>query len=93
MSEYDDIMAQVAELQAKAAGIRENEIKSAIVQIKELMAKFNITISDLQDGVVKDKKKAKVAAQYRDPVTGNEWSGRGRAPRWLDGKNKEGFKI
>jgi len=33
---------------------------------------------------------AKVAAKYRDPETGETWSGRGRPPRWLAAKEAEG---
>lgn len=41
---------------------------------------------------------AKVAPKYRDPATGNTWSGRGLKPRWLAahiaaGKSAEEFKI
>ena len=34
-----------------------------------------------------------VAAKYLNPETGETWSGRGRAPRWLDGKNREDFAV
>jgi hypothetical protein len=27
--------------------------------------------------------------KFRNPATGETWSGRGRAPRWLDGKNPQ----
>ena len=32
-------------------------------------------------------------AKYRDPVTGQTWTGRGRAPKWLEGRKKEDFLI
>jgi len=35
----------------------------------------------------------KVAAKFRDPETGKTWSGRGREPTWIKGKNREEFKI
>ena len=35
----------------------------------------------------------KVAAKFRDPETGKTWSGRGREPTWIKGKNREKFKI
>jgi DNA-binding protein H-NS len=31
--------------------------------------------------------------KYRDTATGQSWTGRGRAPKWLEGKNKEDFLI
>jgi DNA-binding protein H-NS len=44
------------------------------------------------------KHRAKPAPRYRDPLTGQTWTGRGMLPRWLKnaikaGKNKEDFKI
>jgi len=36
---------------------------------------------------------AKVAPKYRDIATGATWSGRGREPTWLRGKNREDFAI
>ena len=40
----------------------------------------------------------KVAAKYRDPETGESWSGRGLKPKWLvqaleDGKTLDDFLI
>ncbi|PRG59025.1 H-NS histone [Burkholderia multivorans] len=34
-----------------------------------------------------------VAAKYQDPKTGLTWSGRGRAPGWIKGKNRDRFLI
>lgn len=34
----------------------------------------------------------KVAAKYRDPASGAEWSGRGRQPRWLAAAVAKGAK-
>lgn len=36
---------------------------------------------------------AKVPAKYRNPETGDTWSGRGREPRWLKGKNRATFAL
>jgi DNA-binding protein H-NS len=35
----------------------------------------------------------KVAPKYRDPATGNTWTGRGKAPKWIDGKDRAKFLI
>nr|WP_279636670.1 H-NS histone family protein [Paraburkholderia aromaticivorans] len=31
--------------------------------------------------------------KYRDPSSGATWSGRGRAPGWLAGKDRTAFEI
>ena len=35
----------------------------------------------------------KVPAKYRNPVTGETWTGRGKAPLWIVGKERETFLI
>lgn len=38
-------------------------------------------------------KKGMVQAKYRDRDSGATWTGRGRARRWLNGRDKEEFLI
>jgi DNA-binding protein H-NS len=38
-------------------------------------------------------KGARVAAKYRDPVSGQTWSGRGRKPLWLQSYESQGREI
>jgi DNA-binding protein H-NS len=35
----------------------------------------------------------KVAPKYRDPATGETWTGRGKAPKWIEGKNRSSYAI
>lgn len=35
----------------------------------------------------------KAAPKFRDPATGETWTGRGRAPGWIKGKNRDDFRI
>ena len=35
----------------------------------------------------------KVAAKFRNLETGATWSGRGREPNWLKGKNRDDFMV
>ncbi len=93
MATYAEIQAQIAELQAQAEKVRKEELASAIAQVKALMAQYGITIDDLQGVTKKTRKTSSVKAKYRDPVSGSEWTGRGRSPKWLEGKNKDDFAI
>jgi len=34
-----------------------------------------------------------VAAKFRDPESEQTWSGRGREPAWIKGKNRDEFRI
>jgi DNA-binding protein H-NS len=39
------------------------------------------------------KSPSKVAAKYRDSATGQTWTGRGKAPKWIEGKDRTPFVI
>lgn len=93
MSTYSEYMQQIADLQKKAEEARGAEIAQAKAEIAELMQKAGLTLADLEDSKPSRKVSAPVAAKYRDPVSGQTWSGRGRAPKWLNGRNKEDFSI
>nr|WP_314621622.1 H-NS histone family protein [uncultured Noviherbaspirillum sp.] len=94
MTSYKDIQAEIAELQAKAEEARFKEIASAISKIKTLMQEYNISVEDLAEKSKKEKglKKKSVNVKFQDK-DGNTWSGRGRIPKWLQGKDKEKFRI
>lgn len=95
MTTYADYKAQIAALKKEADAARQNEIAKAKTQIKDIMNEYGLTIADLSKGAKSGVAVARVpvAAQFRDPVSGAEWSGRGRAPLWLAGKDKEAFRI
>ena len=35
----------------------------------------------------------KVAPKYRNPSTGETWTGRGKAPKWIEGRDRSSFII
>jgi DNA-binding protein H-NS len=95
MASYAEYVEQIAKLQSLAEAARQPEINDAINTIKDLMQLHGVSIDDLSSGRSSKPAKAKatVAAQFKNPDTGETWTGRGRAPRWLDGKDKEQFRI
>ena len=95
MTSYAEYVEQIAKLQSLAEAARKDELTGAIKQIKDLMQLHGITVADLSSTrtVKPTKAKSTVAAQFKNPETGETWTGRGRAPRWLDGKDKEEFRI
>ncbi|MDL2283837.1 H-NS histone family protein [Oxalobacter sp. OttesenSCG-928-P03] len=95
MSTYKQIQDQIKQLQQQAEELRKKELSSAIAQIKSIMSEYGITISDLGMGGKKKgaRTRAPLAPKYRNPATGETWSGRGKAPKWIDQKNKEKFLI
>lgn len=93
MATYAELQAQIEKLQAEAEIKRKEELSAAIAQIKALMSQHGITLEDMGAGIKKTRKTSPLKAKYRDTVSGNEWSGRGRIPKWLDGKNKDDFMV
>ncbi len=121
MATLTELLAKKAELDAKIEEIRQSELDDAIAKVRELIADFDLAVTDVfprgkatkkgkrgrpakagkaakkakgQAKKVKARRKrGKVAPKYRDPQTGATWTGRGRTPRWLDGKKPEDFLI
>jgi len=98
MTTLQELIAQKEALEAQIAAQRSQQLAEAIAQAKALVAAHGLTAEDIFGGAVRrtkssDKPASKVAAKYRDPITGATWSGRGLAPKWLAGKNKEDFAI
>lgn len=95
MSTYKEITAQIETLKKQAEHLRQSEIASAIADIKVKMRDYGITVADLGLGGSKKSAKSKqaVAAKYRDSASGVTWSGRGKPPKWIAGKDRAGFLI
>jgi DNA-binding protein H-NS len=94
MATYKELQDQIAELERKAQETRANELEQAVQQIKTLMQEYGITLDDLNAFTKKKGTKARKPSnvQFQD-ANGNTWSGRGRMPAWLKGKDKEKFRI
>ena len=66
------------------------ESKQALAQVKQIIAKFGFTADQL---FVETKIRAQAAAKFKNLETGETWSGRGREPKWIKGKDYEQFRI
>jgi len=95
MPTYQEYQDQIAKLQVLAEQARQSELVEAKQRIQEMMKASGLTIDDLQESkrLAGRNKQNTVAAKYKDPKTGQTWTGRGRAPRWLAGRDKNEFLI
>ena len=95
MSTYKEITAQIETLKKQAEHMRQSEIANAIADIKAKMRDYGITAADLGLGGGRKNAKTKepVAAKYRDSASGVTWSGRGKPPKWIAGKDRASFLI
>ena len=81
-------------MQQLAEAARKNEIAGAKAQIAAIMKDYGLTVEDLGGAKAKPvKTRVAVPVKYRDDVTGETWTGRGRSPKWLEGKNKNQYLI
>ncbi|POR47714.1 DNA-binding protein H-NS [Paraburkholderia eburnea] len=87
---------QLAALQQQIEAAENEGRVKAIEQIHSIMDEYNLTPDDLVRKRTRgpNRKAAHpVEPKYLDPKTGATWSGRGREPVWIKGKNRERFLI
>jgi DNA-binding protein H-NS len=62
------------------------------------MVEYGITLAHLGGAAKKASTRVATTAKYRNPSTGETWSGRGRPPHWLTaelvkGRKREEFLV
>ncbi len=98
MTTYANVKKQIAQLEKKAADLRKVEVAKVVANIREQMARYELTVDDIAPGKANQKgkkaqaPKAKVSkpAKYMDPKTGKTWTGHGKAPGWIAAATKAG---
>jgi DNA-binding protein H-NS len=98
MTSLNDLLAQKAALEKQIADAQREERGNAVAKVKALMTEYGLTLADLgtrsaNAGAGPRKSMGKVAAKYRNPATGDTWSGRGLKPNWLKAALEGGRKI
>lgn len=91
MPSYQELMAQKNELDKRIELARNNESKEALAEIKQLIDTFGFTAQEVFPWKPEEKKK--VQAKYYDPESGAVWTGRGKPPKWIDGKDRSEYEI
>lgn len=85
MSSYRQLLEQLENLKRQMGQAREKEKRDVIDYIRAKVAEYGLTEKDIFGAKSARGKTTRVAPKYRDPRTGAEWSGRGRAPAWIKG--------
>lgn len=95
MATYKELLAQREELERQIATARQSEVAAAVAQVRELVSQFGLTADDVftTQRVARSTKGATVAPKYRNPATGETWTGRGKAPRWIADQDRAQFAI
>jgi DNA-binding protein H-NS len=105
------IQKQISRLQAQARKLeaaQSEKKKAAVAEVAALMKKLGVSIDDLRAGAPRAArapsatraagKRVPAPVKFRDPASGDAWSGRGRTPRWLaaheaQGRTREDFRV
>ena len=99
MTSYKELLKQREALEQQISEARKRELSDAISQVRSLVAEFGLTAQDVFPsgrGAGKGRSSTagtKVAPKYRNPATGETWTGRGKAPKWIQNENREKFAI
>ena len=95
---YKDLLQQREALEKAISDARNRELSDAIRQTRALVAEYGLTAQDIfptgrAAKTPGTKATVKVAPKYRDPATGQTWTGRGKAPKWIEGKDRAAFAM
>ncbi|MDR0215998.1 MAG: H-NS histone family protein [Comamonas sp.] len=92
---YKDLLAQRAALEQQIANARKAEVADVVQKIRGLVEAFGLTQDDVFPPARQKQKRetGAVAPKYRDPVTGQTWSGRGKPPNWIKDQERSKFEI
>lgn len=94
--------AELAELAKKEAKILKEERPTIIARINADIARYKINVEDLKfesegtgtQEAQASRPKTTLAAKFRNPQTGDTWSGRGTAPKWIrEAPDREIYRI
>lgn len=90
MKSLKELLAERATLDATIAREKKTAEAEALRQIHALIAEFGFTA---QQVLPWQAPKKHVSAKYQDPKTGATWTGRGKPPSWIAGKDRSRFLI
>ena len=96
MSKYKELLQKRHELELQIAQARHSELAEVIQKVRSLVAEFDLKASDVFPTAASKPRKmpsGKIAPKFKNPVTGDTWTGRGKTPLWIKGKDKSAFLI
>lgn len=91
-NDYQTLLQQRAELDAQIAATLKTEKAAAITQARALATEFGLTAADVFPAAGKPAA-SMGQPKYRNPETGVTWTGRGKPPTWILGKDRAQFLI
>jgi DNA-binding protein H-NS len=94
MPSYQELLAQREQLDKQIKEAVQREKADGIAKAKAIIEQYKLTAADIfaRKGMA-GSPGGKVAAKYRNPATGETWTGRGKAPKWIEGQDRSRFTI
>ena len=101
------IQKEIARLQKQAQALQAKQRTPILASIVNSMREYDITPDEIAEAYAKrtarsasrkadgsngDRVKRSVPPKYRHPETGETWTGRGKAPRWIAAAEEAGLK-
>ena len=96
MSSYKDLLKQREELEKQIHDARKRELAEAVGKVRALVDEYGLTAADVFTAARAGRASAsgsKVAPKYKNPATGETWTGRGKAPKWIQDQDRSKFAI
>ncbi len=88
-----EFVGQYQKLKDEAEAVRKREASEVIYYIVKLVALYELSIDEIAVVLNSKDPARRPKARYMDPVSGKTWSGRGRRPRWMEGRDPEEFLL
>lgn len=95
MSSYKELLKQREDLEKQINDARQSEMANAIAKVRALIDEYGLTPQEVfpASRARSAASGTKVAPKYRDPATGQTWTGRGKAPKWIQNQDRTAFAI
>ncbi|MFN0218848.1 MAG: H-NS family nucleoid-associated regulatory protein [Hyphomicrobium sp.] len=94
---YDELASQKLALDAELVRRGAAELETMKAKLVSIAAALGVSLSDLfgprSPSEKKERKQRQAKARYRDPDTGETWSGLGKPKKWLQQKLDAGHSI
>ncbi|WP_312567535.1 H-NS histone family protein [Comamonas sp.] len=96
MSSYKDLLKQREELEKQIQDARKRELAEAVSKVRALVDEYGLTAADVFPPARSTRTSgagSKVPPKYKNPETGETWTGRGKAPKWIQDQDRSKFEI
>ncbi|WP_321884053.1 H-NS histone family protein [Burkholderia cepacia] len=90
MKKFREYIKSISYIEKKVNEERDLYREHVLLEVRYAIDAFDLTHEEL---FPRDKKSRKAEARYINPETGVTWSGRGREPHWIRGKDRRQYEL